>query len=142
MLAYIRNAVRKLFAFLRPNKLRKTTVPKSAPAKENGSVCRIRLLVSPLKVYKRRTKEVRCVYVNDFCDAYRFLVRMCDTRLMTSVRRCSHTRYTVVLPADAGRLELTDKCRHSDRRTVAELLVDVPALQDTVNKIIFMSNIK
>lgn len=108
-------------------------------AKVSQEVERVALCISELKPYKRRQPEVRCAKVAGFADAYRFLMRMCDMRQRTFVRRGGYTVFAVALPEAAGVIELTDRCGRFDKRVVAEIAIEVPALHPAVKKIKFIS---
>lgn len=104
-------------------------------------ICRrIALLTAGLKPYRRRTPEVKRIKVESFTDAYRFLLMLCDKPDFSFHRRRGHLLYVVILPGNAGTLELTDKVRGADKSVVAILRLDIPACRSEVKEIRFIVN--
>jgi len=127
-----RKIIRAFLSFLSPKKRKKSV--EATP-----EVRRIALCIEELNVYKRRNPEVRSVKAGSFSDAYCFFLRMCDRRQMT-YRRCGgYSIVSAALPGNAGIVELTDRCGGFDKRVVAEMKIDVPALSPNVSKIKFVS---
>lgn len=108
---------------------------------ETQLVCRrITLLTSGLKPYRRRTPEVKRMKVESFTDAYRFLLMLCDKPDFFFHPKGGHLFYMVILPGNAGTLELTDKVRGADKSVVAILRLDIPACRSEVKEIRFIVN--
>lgn len=104
-------------------------------------ICRrIALLISPLKPYRRRTPEVKRMKVESFTDAYRFLLMLCGKPDFSFHRKGGHLFYMVILPGNAGTLELTDKVCGWDKSVVAILKLDILTCRSEVKEIRFIVN--
>lgn len=99
---------------------------------------RVTLLTSGLKPYRRRMPEVKCMKVDGFTDAYRFMLMLCGKPDFSLRRRGRHFLYVVILPGNAGTLELTDKVRGTDKRVAAVLRLNIPACRCEVKEIRFI----
>lgn len=104
-------------------------------------ICRrIDLLTAGLKPYRRRTPAVKRMKVESFTDAYRFLLMLCGKPDFSFHRKGGHLFYMVILPGNAGTLELTDKVRGWDKSVVAILKLHLPACRSEVKEIRFIVN--
>lgn len=99
---------------------------------------RITLLTSGLKPYRRRMPGVKCMKVDGFTDAYRFMLMLCGKPDFSLKRRGRHFLYVVILPGNAGTLELTDKIRGADKRVAAILRLNISAYNCEVKEIRFI----
>lgn len=90
---------------------------------------RILLLTSGLKPYRHSTPSVRRMEVDGFTDAYRFMLRLCGSSDFSMGWKGGHILYTATLSGNAGRLELSDKPCGVNRRVVAVLKLDTPAIE-------------
>lgn len=99
---------------------------------------RITLLTSGLKPYRRRMPGVKCMKVDGFTDAYHFMLMLCGKLDFLLKRRGRHFLYVVILPRNAGTLQLTDKIRGADKRVAAILRLNIPAYNCEVKEIRFI----
>lgn len=98
---------------------------------------RCRILDKSLKVHSRRHPDIRVSTVKSFGDAYRFLIRMCDQRLLTWHYGGGYYYYIVTLPGNQGQLILTDKVGYLRDGTIAILKIDVAAILPQIKEIRF-----
>lgn len=100
---------------------------------------RVALLVSQLKVYKRRNADVRELKVSAFSDAQRFLLRLCDSKCISHCISGGNIKYRVQLPNGLGNIFLTDRVRKSNTSVVARMIIDIPTLNPKIREILFVS---
>lgn len=127
--------IRAIISFLFPKRREKSV-------EATREVRRIAWCIEGLNVYKRRNPEVRSAKAERFSDAYGFFLRMCDKRQLTCRRCGGYSIVSAALPENAGIVELTDRCGGFDKRVVAEMKIEVPALSPNVSKIKFVSTNK
>lgn len=109
------------------------------PSKNMATVITgIESAVKDLPVYKRRNRQIRRVYIMEFNDAYLFLLKLCNPRYIKYCHGGGHVRYVTEFPDNVGRLELTDRKRRTDKRVLAEMSVEIDAIKEEVNRIIFI----
>jgi len=100
---------------------------------------RVALLVSQLKVYKRRNADVRELKVSAFSDAQRFLLRLCDSKCISHCISGGNIKSRVQLPNGLGNIFLTDRVRKSNTSVVARMIIDIPTLNPQIREILFVS---
>jgi len=100
---------------------------------------RVALLVSQLKVYKRRNADVRELKVSAFSDAQRILLRLCDSKCISHCISGGNIKYRVQLPNGLGNIFLTDRVRKSNTSVVARIIIDIPTLNPQIREILFVS---
>lgn len=141
MFGKIRKAVGSLFRRQEKTGGQEETDGQEETRDENKLICRrIDLLTAGLKPYRRRTPQVKRMKVESFTDAYRFLLMLCDKPDFSFHRKGGHLFYVVILPGNAGTLELTDKVRGWDKTAVAILKLHIPACRSEVKEIRFIVN--
>lgn len=117
---------------------------REAKKEENQSpihpeVRRVALMVSQLKVYKRRNADVRELKVLTFSDAQRFLLRLCDNKRISHCISGGNIKYRVQLPDGLGNIYLTGRVRKSNTSVVARMTIDIPTLTPQIREILFVS---
>ena len=127
--------ISSLFRFFRKKKAKKEENQKPI----NPEVRRIALMVSQLKVYKRRNVDVRELKVSAFSDAQRFLLRLCDSKHISHCISRGNIKYRVELPNGLGNIFLTDRVRKSNTSVVARMTIDIPTLNPQIREILFVS---
>lgn len=127
--------ISSLFRVFRKKKAKKEEELKPI----NPEVRRIALMVSQLKVYKRRNVDVRELKVSTFSDAQRFLLRLCDSKHISHCISGGNIKYRVQLPNGLGNIFLTDRVRKSNPSVIARMTIDIPTLNPQIREILFVS---
>lgn len=100
------------------------------------------LLDKRLKIHSRRYPDVRLFPVENFTDTYRFLLRICNQRLLTFRYVSGYFHCSVSLMENEGKLELTDRVGNRKGGTIAVLKIDIDGISPQVKEIRFVSTKK
>ena len=100
------------------------------------------LLDKQLKVHSRRHPDIRLFPVENFTDTYRFLLRICNQRLLTFRHVSGYFHCSVSLMGNEGKLELTDQVGNRKGGTIAVLKIDIDGISPQVKEIRFVTTKK
>lgn len=102
------------------------TVPAPVPP----CVQRIqRLLDMPGIRQRRGVPGVWQMKADNFADAYRMLLKICNPKCIKTIRQAGHVRYKAVLPGDEGTVLLSDRVGNR-RNAVAVMTFSVGRLPE------------
>ena len=100
---------------------------------------RLFLLTSKLKPYHNRNREIRAMRVEQFTDAYRFMLLLCGGATVSAGHKGGHLCYNAGLPG-MGVLELVEKSSAVSRDTVAVLTFSTVVPGIGIKEIKFIRN--
>lgn len=123
------DAIRKFFS-------KKSKTSGSASPK-GDTTRRIRLILSQLEPVRNKPLA-RSVKVRNLSDVLRFMLKICDVRLMDCKMTGGRLRCRVRLPDNGGMLLLTEKELDDRHITVAVLKIDIPLMEPRINEVKFI----